>query len=526
MLLLSILLIVLGLFLCFRGILLANIIQALLGAIQGLIWGLIIQLILSAFGLLSYVGAIWYFILIVFAVITAYIAAIKEKIYRIIQGITNGLVLGGLISIAAILAVNMAYYFSYNFNSDPSAWTPYLGIALTLFFAYLGWKFYDFFRRLGSLIISYLVALILLCAYVRLPIAALLSLLIVGVFAYILNFLKENLPIIKIAGMGSVMTVTGARYLINDSFLLEDFLSSGQRVLGNITSVNGTMGEELGVPIVAILLLWILGSYVQIKWVQSGAYSSFDLHQYTSMFSSGFGGFLSGIGNALNGIARAIGNSIHSLTSYIKSHTKQLRKFLIGVLCVCVAVGVVFAGIHLYNRWQTIRREDRGTAGIEGIAKAYSEQLTDGNTVNGISFAVESVNYVDDQTAFEGDREGFTIGIDGDISGWITLNGEYNEDEAKEKKTETDGWYTDQINVNIVTPTHYNESILDVFCNVIDVFMNIDYEEARNQLYDPIMYFDESYNYQEYTLGRAGNVYAVISVTPDGLLSLECGLNY
>ena len=265
----GILLIAIGLFICFRGICIASIFKAVFGAIQGLVYAFALQLILQ---LLQIVTGSWiYFLCVCTAVIFAYLAAKREELYQRIQGIINALIIGALI---AVIAYGLIYYsaFMYNRSEGMATLAIVVAIAIAAAFAAMGAKWYKFFRRVGTFVIVLAITAIILSMYMAFWPAILLALVIDAIVMYCLSTYEKYIEFLKIAAVGACVAVVGVWMLIDGTYMVMAMTNTLSRSISRLISgrtASSSYSTEMVLSSIGIAIMTVWGAVVQRRYYDS-----------------------------------------------------------------------------------------------------------------------------------------------------------------------------------------------------------------------------------------------------------------
>ena len=161
----GIILALLGLTICFRGIYIGKVFKAIFGAIQGAIYALALSLILALLQVAT--ESVLFMLVVLFALLLAYLAVKKEELYRKLQGFINAFMIGAGIGAFVYAAIMMNSYRNsfYGGGSSSNALAIIAGLFIVVVFGVLGIRAYNIFRRIGTLFLTLTICILLFLMY-------------------------------------------------------------------------------------------------------------------------------------------------------------------------------------------------------------------------------------------------------------------------------------------------------------------------------------------------------------------------
>ena len=510
---LGVLIIAIGLLICFRGICIASVFKAIFGALQGLVYAFAVQLILQ---MLQIVTGSWiYFICICIAVILAYIAVKREELYQRIQGIMNALIIGALI---AVIVYGLIYYsaFMYNGSEGMATLAAVVAIAIAIAFAAMGAKWYKFFRRVGTFVIVLIITAIILSMYMAFWPAILLALVIDAIAMYCLSTYEKYIEFLKIAAIGACVTVIGVWMLIDGTYMVVAMTNTVSRSISRLFSgraASNSYSTELVLSSIGIAVMTIWGAVVQRRYYDA----HLDNNGRFIVDLSGILGKSSEIADKAAGVAaeRAnnLGTGLRKTTRSIRKAFRRNRQRIKKICLVAViAVLVVAAGFGGVKLAQNISSSVKKKTQVSTASTFADRQMEDLHRIySNATFSLEGVLPL--EIATDGDQPGYTIAFTGSIEGTMYVTGWYN-----------DGvWYTDMVNIWINNP---NDSIISEAANLygatLDVFYGVDSRTASSRIQQE-MSNNPYWKGTELTFGPANNTYIWIGDTGYDQWTAECG---
>ncbi len=397
MMILYVLLAVVGIAICFRGVYLAKACNALFGAIQGLIWAVVLQLVLTLFGLLSGIANIWYIVMAVIALITGYLAAFKQKIYQTIQGIFSGLITGSVIAVIIYLAMSMRSFTS----GSTSSLAPIIALCVIVGFVALGAYKSAFFRRIGSLLIAFLLLTAIIVCYLSIGYAALIAIVISVLGAIALQKAEEYLPVVKIALFGAVVTVVAAWAFMYDEFILS-FIGDNISSLLSFRSGYGMSGDELTLPFSITIILTILGAASQISFLKTHEYSELSLAS-----------------DAREWLLTRVGN----VSYFVTTHKKAIIKAVLSVVGVFMLIVAMIYGPQLIASTKQKVLEHQETTAVNSSGNSIIDTA---NQLCGIDYLVLDEAYLAEQSGDE-TTSGFEATVTNGLYGKLYVTGWFDE---------------------------------------------------------------------------------------------------
>lgn len=509
----GILLIAIGLLICFRGICVASIFKAVFGAIQGLVYAFALQLILQ---LLQIVTGSWlYFLCVCIAVIFAYLAAKQEELYQRIQGIINALIIGALI---AVIVYGLIYYsaFMYNRSEGMTTLAIVVAIAIAAAFAAMGAKWYKFFRRVGTFVIVLAITAIILSMYMAFWPAILLALVIDAIVMYCLSTYEKYIEFLKIAAVGACVAVVGVWMLIDGTYMVMAMTNTLSHSISRLISgrtASNSYSTEMVLSSIGIAIMTVWGAVVQRRYYDSHLDENGAFH--TDL--SGILGRSSEIADKATGAAAEkahnIGTGIQKTTRSIEKtfrrNKKKIKKVCIGVVIVSLVAAAGFGGVKLV---QNILSSMKRKAEVTTTSSFADNQISALNrTYSNATFSLNDVYTVD--PAADSGEPGYSVIISGKVNGSMDVFGWSQDDE----------WYTLRINVYVDNPDDSSiEEVPFLYGSVLNVFFNVDTESAALRIQQE-MYNNPYWEGTELTFGAANNTYIWIGKSYDGGWTAECG---
>lgn len=509
----GVLLIAVGLLICFRGICIASVFKAVLGAIQGLIYAFAIQLILQ---LLQIVTGSWlYFLCVCIAAIMAYFAVKREELYRRIQGIVNALIIGAIL---AVIVYGMIYYSAFMYNGSDSMATLATIVAIVIagVFALMGSKWYGFFRRVGTFVIILVITAIIFSMYMAFWPAILLSLVIDAIAMFCISTYEKYIEFLKIAAVGACITIVGVWLLLDGTYMVSTMTGMLSRSVSRLLSgrtASSNYSTEMVWSTIGIAALSIWGAVVQRKY--------YDTHlDEKGNFRVDFSRILGKSNEILGKTADRTANGADKLRAGIKGKTNsikrtvvknknKIKKVIIGMVVVAAVITAGFQGVEIVKGISsTVKKKSQ-------VTKATSfadQQIKDlHNAYTNVAFKLEGV--VPLEVATDGDQPGYTIVYTGTIDGSMYITGWYS-----------DGvWYTDNVNIWINNPsdTIIGEAA-QLYAATLNVFYGIDTETASIRIQNE-MENNPYWAGTELTFGAANNTYIWIGEAGYDQWTAECG---
>ena len=510
---LGVLLIAIGLLICFRGICIASIFKAILGAIQGLVYAFAVQLILQ---LLQIVTGSWlYFLCVCIAVIFAYLAAKREELYQRIQGIVNALIIGALI---AVIVYGLIKYSSFMYNGSEStgALATVVAIAITGTFAAMGAKWYKFFRRVGTFVIVLAIAAIILSMYMAFWPAILLALIIDAIAMYCLSTYEKYIDFLKIAAIGACVAAVGVWLLIDGSYMVMAMTNTLSRNISRLFSgrtASSSYSTEMVISSIGIVVMTVWGAVVQRRYYDS----HLDVNGTFHADLRGILGKSTEIAEKATGAATEKAHSIEagiqkttrSIERTFRRNRKKIKKACLGVVIALLIVAAGFGGVKLV---QNITSSVKKKTQVSTASSFADQQMEDLHRIySNATFSLEGVLPL--EVATDGDQPGYTIAFSGAIEGTMYVTGWYN-----------DGvWYTDMVNIWINNP---NDGIIgeaaSLYGATLDVFYGVDSGTASSRIQQE-MINNPYWKGTELTFGPANNTYIWIGDTGYDQWTAECG---
>lgn len=510
---LGVLLIAIGLLICFRGICIASIFKAILGAIQGLVYAFAVQLILQ---LLQIVTGSWlYFLCVCIAVIFAYLAAKREELYQRIQGIVNALIIGALL---AVIVYGLIKYsaFMYNGSESTGVLATVVAIAITGAFAGMGAKWYKFFRRVGTFVIILAIAAIILSMYMAFWPAILLALVIDAIAMYCLSTYEKYIEFLKIAAIGACVAVVGVWMLIDGTYMVMAMINTLSGSISRLFSgrtASSSYSTEMVISSIGIVVMTVWGAVVQRRYYDS----HLDVNGTFHADLRGILGKSSEIAEKATGAATEKAHSIEagiqkttrSIERTFRRNRKKIKKACIGVLVVSIVAGVGFGGVKLVQRILSSMKRKAEVTTTSSFADNQIAALN--RTYSGSSFSLNDVYTVDPSE--DSGEPGYSVNISGEVNGSMDIFGWSQDDE----------WYTLRINVYVDNPDDSSiEEVSLLYGSVLHVFFDVDTDSAAFRIQQEI-YNNPYWEGTELTFGSANNTYIWIGKSYDGGWTAECG---
>lgn len=498
-----------GLLICFRGVCISKAFRALFGALQGAIWSVIISLVLQMLDIIM--GSGLYLLILAIMAICAYIAAFQEKLYYTIQGIINALTVGGVLAAISFILIRGAQTFGYMDGGSGGSLASIVAVAILVIFAVLGVKAYNFFRRLGTIVFVFLAFVLALFIYMPIAPALLLGAVISLLFAYIASVYNKYVEVIKIALIGAIIAVSGAWMLIDGSFavfeIAEILTNNASRALQGYSSTGGSMSSSLIILSLVTLILTIWGAYSQNQYILAHT----DADGKFVYDGTGLKKLFSGIGGAFSSVGNAISNTITSIANFFSARKQRILKgiktILIVILAAACVYGAVLGGKALIAHFK-IQKE---TKTVDNAAVRYANQINEKYGSDIIS--LDDVNFVGD--AGDGFDSSFTAVIAGELQGELLCAG-INDPEGK-------NWYLDYGYVILGIDYNRIDETSKLFAAVVSTMLNVDYDKCESAIWETLMYSDFSPQgnwgltpWIEVDLGTSSNASVTIGQFEDG----------
>ena len=510
---LGVLLIAIGLFICFRGICIASIFKAVFGAIQGLVYAFAVQLILQ---LLQIVTGNWLFFLCVcIAVIFAYLAAKREELYQRIQGIINALIIGALI---AVIVYGLIYYsaFMNNRSEGMATLAIVVAIAIVAAFAAMGAKWYKFFRRVGTFVIVLAITAIILSMYMAFWPAILLSLVIDAIVMYCLSTYEKYIEFLKIAAVGACVAMVGIWMLLDGTYMVMAMTNTLSRSISRLISgrtASTSYSTEMVLSSIGIAVMTVWGAVVQRRYYDShldenGAFHV-DLSGILGKSSEIADKATDAAAEKAHNIGTRIQKTTRSIEKTFRRNKKKIKKACLGVI---IAVLVVAAGFGCVKLVQNVTSSLKKKAQVSTVSTFADRQMEDLHRIYpSAAFSLEGVLPL--EVATDGDQPGYTIAFSGTIEGTMYVTGWYSDG----------AWYTDMVNIWINNP--YDgiiEEAANLYGATLAVFYGVDSGTASSRIQQE-MTNNPYWKGTELTFGAANNTYIWIGDTGYGEWTAECG---
>ena len=515
----GIILALLGLAICFRGIYIGKLFKAIFGAIQGAIYALALSLILA---LLQVATESALFVLIVlFALLLAYLAVKKEELYRKIQGFINAFMIGAGIGAFVYAAIKMNSYRNafYGNGSSSSAFAIIAGLAIVVIFGVLGIRAYNIFRRIGALFLTLAVCILIFVMYMPIMPAILLGIILTAIVAYLLNLYQKYIDYLKISAIGATICIAGILAMFGKSYLISEipemlFENIGRVLTGysarTYYSTETTL-SGLGIVVLSIIGMFSQQSYVSAHTDADGkvALDWSNIHNVKNSAGNAIGTAASGVSNAIKGFFEGIGDFFKRRKASILKGLKTL--ILVAIGCGVIA-GIVYGGQSLFSNIKQ-RSEDNT---VDNAAARYVKSIN--NLYGKDAISLNGAKYV----GAEGDGfdATFTADISGELSGSITATGISDPDSGD--------LYPDYIRVEITRDDSMTENTAKMFASIITTFFNSNEESCEQQILDTLLYGDFGADYYmpwiEVDLGRAANASAQIALSDNNTVwKMTCG---
>lgn len=460
-----------GLLICFRGICISKAFRALFGALQGAIWSVIISIILQMLDII--IGSSLYLLVLAIMAICAYIAAFQEKLYYKIQGIINALTVGAVLAAVSFILIRGAQMFGYIDSGNGGSLAVIVAIVILIVFAVLGVKAYNFFRRLGTIVFVFLAFVLALFIYMPIAPALLLAAVISLLFAYIASVYNKYVEVLKIALIGAIIAVSGAWMLIDGSFavfeIAEILANNASRALQGYSGMGGSMSSSLIIISLATLLLTIWGAYSQNNYLLAYTNADGEFVYDGGWFKKLFGGIGGMFSNTIASIAKFFSEK--------KQHIlKGIKTILILVVAAACVYGAVLGGKALFAHFK-VQKEIKT---VDNAAVRYANQINSAYGSDIIS--LEDVSFVGESG--DGIDSSFSAIISGELKGELLCTG-INDPEAN-------NWYLDYGYVNIGIDYTRIDETSKLFAAVLSTMLNVNYDECESAIWETLMYSDFS----------------------------------
>lgn len=496
----GILIIVIGLIICFRGICIASVFKALFGAIQGIVYAFMVQLILRQLNIVT--GSWLYLLFVCIAAILAYLAAKREELYQKIQGFINSILIGGVIAGVVYGYVKLSLYQNYLMNGGSDNSTMVAGLlaaGIVIVFTVVGVKWYKAFRRIGPFVIVLALAAFLLRAYMQLWAAILLALVIDAIAMYFISVYEKYIEFIKIAAIGACISVAGFFVVIGLAYMIPTSLSA--------------LGSSVRMTLMPITVLTIWGAISQRKYYDAHLDENGLFHvEIKTWFGKSKELVDKASSNAADkaqDISKRISRSINSVKRALARNKEKFKKVAIGVLILAVVGSIGYGGIRIIKGIMSSAK--KGTQ----VRQASSFADIQVNSLNAAyadaEFSLEGVIPLEGSS--NGDLPGYTIAFSGTISGSLYVTGWYNDHV----------WYTDKVSVRVNHRNYSNaNAVAELFGAVMHVFYEVDTDVASNEIRQ-VMSDNSDGMQRELLFGSANNTYIRIWGSYDDQWMAECG---
>lgn len=518
MVLVGILLVLIGLVICFRGVFIGKVFKAVFGAIQGAIYALTLQIILTLLRIAT--SNLLFVLIVVCALLMAYIAAMQEELYKKIQGIINATMIGGVIG-AIVYAAIWAHSFVYDWDGGSSANGVAIiaGIAVVILFVAMGAKWYKGFRRVGSFVLTVVIAAVVFIMYMPIAPAFVFALIVAGLFIYILNVCEKYVDFLKVSAIGAIITVAGVFAIIGQAELIaeipEMLFANVSRAIAGRSGYN-YYGAETVCACLGIAALSFIGMFSQYNYVAAHTDGSGRVVIDWSASKKA----VEGAGQAANQIATGVASGFHSffrrIADFFKRSKTQIIKAVKVVLIACIIcgliAGLIYGGVSLYG-W-IMHRKDIGR--VDSAASRLAKNINN-------AYGKELIS-VSDASFVGGEGDGFDSSFNADISG--ELNGSIIATGISDPNS--DAWYPEYVRVEIATDDNAVNDTARLFAAVISQLFNANQTNCEAIILDTLLYGDfysSIYTpWVEVDLGRSANASVQISLTDDGRTwSMTCG---
>ena len=515
----GIILALVGLTICFRGIYIGKVFKAIFGAIQGAIYALTLSLILAILQVAT--ESVLFMLVVLFALLLAYLAVKKEELYRKLQGFINAFMIGAGIGAFVYAAIMMNSYRNsfYGDGSSSNALALIAGLAIVVVFGVLGIRAYNIFRRIGTLVLTLAICILLLLMYMPIMPAIILGVILTSIVGYLLNLYQKYIDYLKISAIGAVICVAGILDIFGRSYLIS---SIPQMLFENIYRILSRedvlkyYNTETTMVTLGIVVLSIAGMLNQQSYVAAHT----DADGKVVLDWSNFRNVKDKAGNAISAAASGVGTGIYGFFTGIadffkRSKTSILKglKILVLVAVGCgVLAGIVYGGQSLISYIKQ-RGEDNA---VDSAATRYVKSIN--NLYGKDAISLSGAKYV----GAEGDGfdATFTADISGELSGIITATGISDPDSGE--------LYPDYIRVEIACNENMTENTAKMFASVITTFFNADEESCEKLILDTLLYGDFGMDYYmpwvEVDLGRAANATVQIALSDNNTIwTMTCG---
>ncbi len=467
-----------GLLICFRGVCISKAFRALFGALQGAIWSVIISLVLQMLDIVM--GSGLYLLILAIMAICAYIAAFQEKLYYTIQGIINALTVGGVLADISFILIRGAQTFGYMDGGGSGSLASVVAIVILIIFFALGVKAYNFFRRLGTIVFVFLALALALFIYMPIVPALLLAAVVSLLFAYIASAYNRYIEVIKIALIGAVLAVSGVWMLIDGSFavfeIVEILTENAQRAMDGYSATGASMASSLVIISGATLVLTVWGVYSQNQYLLAHTDSNgkfiYDGGWLKKLFS--------GIGVAFSSIINALSNTISSIANFFSERKHRILKGIKTILIIVIAIACVYGAVLGGKALIAYINVQKETKTVDNAAVRYSKQINEAYGSDIIS--LDEVSFVGE--AGDGFDSSFTAEIKGELQGELLCAG-INDPEGKD-------WYLDYGYVILGIDYNRIDETSKLFAAVVSTMLNVNYDECESEIWETLMYSDFS----------------------------------
>lgn len=496
----------LGLVICFRGIYIGKIFKAIFGAIQGAIYALALQIILVLLRLATQNIIIW--LVVLFAGVFAIIAALKEELYKKIQGIINATMIGGILGAIVYVWIKVATMYQFT-DSESNAFALLAGFAVVAIFMAMGVRWYRGFRRIGTFILTIAICTMLFAIYIP-PLPALIGAAVVAfIFVAILNAYEKYIDYLKISAIGASLAVFGVFTMFDRAELIVGIPSMLLDNMGGMISGYGGYsyyGTETVLAVLGIIVLSIAGMFSQYNYVAAHTDANGNVVLNWSMTKQAAGT----VGGALGQLFAGVVTGIHSVFSGIgsifrrnKAAILRAAKAIVIILGVCgLVAGLIYGGTELYHKWEAAKDDgyagDAATRFVREINNAYGTNL----------ISVTDSSYVG--AAGDGFDATFEANISGELSGQIIAYGNSDPD--------SDAWYPEYVSVEVEADDRTTSKTARLFAAVIAEMFDVDQADCEGKILDALLGGIDTSSYTpwiEVDLGRTANITAQLSLTED-----------
>lgn len=499
---------VIGLVICFRGIYLAKVFKAVIGAIQGAIYALVVQAILALFGVSA--TGLFYFLLVFVALLMAYIAAMREELYRKIQGFINALLMGLALGAAAFVLIGVRSMSSSASSESLTVLLIIVELAILITFILLGVRAYRFFCNFGKLVLAAVFFMLMLAMYMPLSYAIIFAIVLDSLAAYLMNRWRKYIDCLKISAIGAIICAIGVVDILGKSYILSA-VSSHMLNLRYLAQSSGSFyySTEITFFVLGICALSVVGMFSQYRFLLAHTDANgkvvWNLSGASDAFKKGVGEAVHSVGKAAEGVESTVGDLAEKSRAALQAKKAAIIKGM-KILLVVVAVGAAVTGSIVGIRSLVGHIEQRG--GEKLVSSAASRYVESINDLYGRKVAkLTETGYGEGGDA---SNAYYSASVSGDFSGIIMASGIGDPD--------SDEFYTDYVSVEVGADDNTTEATAKLFAAVVASIFDEDMAECEEWILTAMNYgnYDpDSYSGESLCLGDSGNVDVWLSMSRD-----------